>query len=108
MREVGGWCGGGLTEPVVHVHCCGGAFEDSESADDGWGHAVLGLVDLEVLKRAFGLRAPVFAGVDLDFAKGVRFGSGGLCWRVCQSGGTVCLQLNGSYHSRNLYSLCIE
>ena len=38
----------------------------------------MGLIDLEILERALCLCAPVFVGGDLDFAKGVGFGAGGL------------------------------
>ena len=50
---------GAHTEPELLIdHCCG-SLEDAKSADDGWRHAVLRLVDLEVLQRALRLRAPV-------------------------------------------------
>ena len=68
----------GLTEPIVHVYCRCGAFEDAECTDDRRRHAILGLVDFEILEGAFGLRAPIFGGIDLDLAKGVRFCSSGL------------------------------
>ena len=47
--ELGGG-GGGYTEAVGHVDRCCCSFEDSEGADDGWGHAILRLVDLEVFQ----------------------------------------------------------
>lgn len=37
-----------LTKAVLHVDGSGGTLEDTESLDDGGGHAVLGLVDVEV------------------------------------------------------------
>jgi len=41
-----------LTKTVLHVDGGGGTLEDTESLDDGGGHAVLGLVDIEVAQGA--------------------------------------------------------
>lgn len=68
----------GVTESVFHVHRRRGAFENTECADNRRRHAVTRLIDLEVLQRAFGLRAPVFVGGDLNLAKGIAFDSGRL------------------------------
>ena len=53
-----------------------GALENTKGLDNGRRHAVLGLVDAEVLEGSLGLGAPVLVGGDLDLAKGVALGSG--------------------------------
>lgn len=64
------------TQAISHVHLGGSALENTECLDDGRGHAVLGLVDAEVLEGSLGLGAPVLVGGDLDLAKGIALGSG--------------------------------
>lgn len=64
-----------VTESESHIHCCCGTFEDTEGADNGRRHAIEGLIDFEVLQRAFGLGAPVFVRGNLHFAKGITFRS---------------------------------
>ena len=46
--------------------------------DDRGGHSVLGLIDIEVFKRALGLGAPIFGGIDLYLAKGICLDAGRL------------------------------
>lgn len=48
-----------ITESVSHVHRRCGTFEDAECANNGRGHAIMRLIDLEVLQRAFRLGAPI-------------------------------------------------
>jgi hypothetical protein len=64
-------------ETELHVDRGGSALENAKGADNGRGHAVLGLVDLEVLEGALRLGAPVAVGGDLELAKGIRLGAGG-------------------------------
>jgi hypothetical protein len=71
-----GPCRSCRTQAVLHVDRRSSALEDTESAHNGWGHAVLGLVDLEVLEGALGLGSPVLVRRDLNFAKGIALGSG--------------------------------
>ena len=78
-----------ITKAKIHVDCRRCAFEDSECADDGWRHSILWLIDLEVLKGALGLCAPVFVRGDLDFAEGVCLCTCGLlyiCVSICDQG----------------------
>src|SRR5438552_429726 len=42
---------GELTKAKGHVHCCSGTLKNSKCPNDWWGHAVLGLVNFEVLQR---------------------------------------------------------
>lgn len=64
------------TKAIAHVHRRRSTLEDTERLDDRRGHAVLGLVDLEVLEGTLSLSAPVLVGRDLDLAKGIALGSG--------------------------------
>ena len=41
-----------LTKAVLHVDSSGSTLEDTESLDNGGGHAVLGLVDIKVAQGA--------------------------------------------------------
>ena len=66
------------TQSELHVHCGRGAFQYPERSYDGWWHAILWLVDLEVLEGPLGLSAPVFAGIDLNLSEGIAFRSCGL------------------------------
>ena len=68
---------GGLnhTKSIAHVDSSGGSLQDTKGLDDGRRHPVLGLVDLEVLERSFGLGSPVLVGRDLDLAEGIGLGS---------------------------------
>lgn len=63
------------TESVSHVYGSSSALQNAECPDDGRRHAILGLVDAEVLERPLGLGAPVLVGGHLDLAKGIAFGS---------------------------------
>lgn len=49
-----------VTESESHIHRRCGPLEDPECADNGRRHAIVGLVDSEVLQGAFGLGAPIF------------------------------------------------
>ncbi len=68
------------TEGHVDSGCC--TFQNAKGADDWRWHAVLRLVDLEVLEGAFRLSAPVLVCGDLYLAKGVTLCS---CesWHYC-------------------------
>ena len=69
-------CGGMVvvvTEPEFHVHFCCSTFENSECTDNGRRHAVMRLIDFEVLEGAFGLRSPIFVRGNGDLAKGIAF-----------------------------------
>lgn len=72
IGSIAGWK---LTETVAHVDSGGSALEDTESLDDRRGHAILGLVDLEVLEGSLSLSSPVFVPGDLDLAKGIALGT---------------------------------
>lgn len=63
------------TESIAHVDSSGRALQDTKGLDDGRGHAVLGLIDLEVLEGSLGLSSPVLVGRDLNLAKGIGLGS---------------------------------
>lgn len=63
------------TKAKLHVDSGGSTLQDTESPDNRRGHAVLGLVDLEVLQRALSLSTPVLVGGDLDLAEGIALGS---------------------------------
>lgn len=63
------------TESVSHVYGSSRSLQNAKRPDDGRGHAILGLVDAEVLERSLGLGAPVLVGGDLDLAKGIALGS---------------------------------
>ena len=69
---------GWITESIIHIDGGSGALEDAECSDYRRRHSILWLIDLEVLERSFGLGTPVFVRGDLDFAKGIALGSGGL------------------------------
>lgn len=58
-----------ITESESHVHGRRSALENAECANDGRRHAIVRLVDLEVLQRALGLSTPVSVGGDLKLAK---------------------------------------
>ena len=60
-----------LTKAISHVDSSGSTLQNTERLDDGRGHAVLRLVDTEVLKRSLRLGSPVSVGGDLDLAKGI-------------------------------------
>jgi hypothetical protein len=64
-----------LTKTESNIDGGSSALENTECLDDGRRHAVLGLVDLEVLEGSLSLGAPVAVGGDLDLAKGVALGS---------------------------------
>ncbi|KAI6752933.1 hypothetical protein HG531_005102 [Fusarium graminearum] len=51
----------------------GSTLQDTKRLDNRWGHAVLGLVDTEVLEGSLRLSSPVAVGGDLDLAKGIAF-----------------------------------
>lgn len=61
------------TQPEFHVDCSGSALQNAEGLHNGRRHAVLGLVDLEVLERTLRLGTPVLVAGDLDLAKGIAF-----------------------------------
>jgi hypothetical protein len=88
------------TQAELHVDCGGGTLEDAKRLDDGRRHAVLRLVDLEVLQRPLRLRAPVLVGRHLDLAKGVTFcPRGGHAGGGCEEtalGDAMVLQLTGT------------
>ena len=83
----------GRTQPKLHVDRGGSALEDTKSPHNGRRHAVLGLVDAEVLEGALRLGAPVLVCGHLDLAKGIA-----LCSGVGHdgSGGTELAALEGS------------
>lgn len=70
------------TESILHVNRRSGALEDSKSPDNWRRHAILRLIDLEVLERSLRLRAPVLVRRDEDLSKGI-----GLCSRLGHSVG---------------------
>lgn len=74
-----------FTQAIAHVNGRRSALEDAKRLDDGRGHAVLGLVDAEVLEGALGLSSPVPVGRHLDLAKGIALGSG-VCSHSCRAG----------------------
>lgn len=61
------------TKSVAHVNCGSCALQDTKGLDNRWGHAILRLVDAEVLERALGLGTPVLVRRNLDLAKGIAF-----------------------------------
>lgn len=63
------------TKSISHIHSGSCALQNTECPDDGRGHAILGLVDAEVLERSLGLRSPILVGGNLDLAKGIALGS---------------------------------
>lgn len=63
------------TKAILHVDCGRSALEDTKGRDDRRGHAVLGLVDLEVAQRSLRLGSPVLVRGHLDLAKGVALDS---------------------------------
>jgi hypothetical protein len=65
---------------AVAVHLRGGLLQDAERADDL--SRELLAADLEMLERAFGLRAPVAVRGDLDRAHRVGLGAGLLPLRL--------------------------
>lgn len=67
----------GLTEAIAHVDSGSSALEDTESLDNRRRHAILRLVDLEVLERSLGLSSPVLVTGNLDLAEGVALGTCG-------------------------------
>ena len=64
-----------LTKTEAHVDGGSGTLEDTEGLDNRGRHAILRLVDLEVLKGALSLGSPVLVTRDLDLAKGVALGT---------------------------------
>lgn len=73
QRQVSSRC---RTQAVLGVDDGGSALENAKGAHNGRRHAVLGLVDLEVLQRALCLGAPVLVRGHLDLAKGIALGPG--------------------------------
>lgn len=65
-----------LVKAVAHVDGGGSALENTKGLDDRGRHAILGLVDLEVLEGTLSLSAPVLVRGDLDLAKGIALGTG--------------------------------
>jgi hypothetical protein len=63
------------TKTITDVDGSSSALEDTKGLDKGRGHAILGLVDLEVLKRTLSLSSPVLVSGDLDLAKGIALGT---------------------------------
>ena len=61
------------SEVAVGFGC--GELDDAERMDDCDRHAIL--ADAEILPRAFGLRAPIAVGGDLDRSEAIGFGAGG-------------------------------
>lgn len=59
------------TQPKFHINGGRSTLEDTKGLDNRRGHAVLGLVDLEVLQGALRLRSPVLVGGHLDLAKSI-------------------------------------
>lgn len=66
---------GGPTQAIAHVDSGGSTLEDAKGLDDGRRHAILRLVDAEVLEGALRLGAPVLVGLDMKLAKGIGLGS---------------------------------
>lgn len=64
----------GSTESILHVYGRGCALEDSKRSDHRRRHAVVRLIDLEVLQGALSLRSPVSVRRHLDPAEGICFG----------------------------------
>ena len=86
------------TQPELHVHGGGSALQNAEGLHNGRRHAVLRLVDLEVLEGTLRLGAPVLVAGHLDLAKGIAFcaggsHSGGGC-ELATLRGLLCLQLS--------------
>ena len=65
------------TEAKLHVDGGSGALEDTKGAHNLRWHAVVGLVDLEVLQRPLRLGTPVAVGLDLDLAERIALCPGG-------------------------------
>ncbi len=61
----------GVEQAEFAIALCGGKFDDAERPDDRLRHALL--ADPEVVAGAFGLRAPVAVGGDLDRPERVGF-----------------------------------
>lgn len=73
------------TKPELHVDSRRSALQDTEGPHNRWGHAVLGLVDLEVLEGTLSLSAPVLVRGDVNLAEGIGL-SPGLCHGACGNG----------------------
>ena len=62
----------------------GGEFDDAERMDDRHRHAIL--TDPEILSRAFGLRAPIAVGGNVDRTEAVGLAAGGFVSRCFCAG----------------------
>lgn len=78
-----------LTKTKSHVDGGSSSLQNTKGLDDGRRHAILGLVNAEVLEGSLRLGAPVLVARDLDLAKGVGLGS-------CSLGHVSCGAVNAS------------
>ena len=85
------------TKSELHVDCCRGALQNAKRLDDGRRHAVLRLVDPEVLQRSLRLCSPVFVRWDLNLPKCIRFCS---CF-----GHVICSYVESSVEARLRWGL---
>lgn len=65
------------TKSKLHVNSGSCTLENTKGAHNLRWHAIIRLVDLEVLQRSLSLSTPVPVRLDLDLAKGIAFCSGG-------------------------------
>ncbi len=64
-----------VDQPELAIGLCGSKFDDAERTNDGHRHPVM--ADAEILSAAFGLRAPVAIGGNLDRTEAVGLGARG-------------------------------
>jgi hypothetical protein len=74
------------TKSIVHIDCGSSSLEDTKCLNDRRGHAVLRLVDFEVLQRTLCLCSPVSIRSDLHFSKGITLCSRALAVGLTQGG----------------------
>lgn len=65
---------GKITKSKIHVHRCCCSFQYTKRSDNGRGHSVLRLINLEIFQRTLSLCSPVSVRGHLDLAEGI-----GLC-----------------------------
>lgn len=73
----------GRTEAELHVDGRSSSLENTKRLYDRRGHAILGLIDLEVLQRALCLCSPVLVCRYVDLAEGIRLCSGSCHCSCC-------------------------
>ena len=74
-----------LTQPILLVDFGCSALQDAKCLDQGRRHAVLGLIDAEVLERPLRLGTPVLVRWHLNLAKGITLGSRGGGGHSCRA-----------------------